>query len=545
MKRQVSIISFIIGIAALLVYVPLLGHVNLFDWDEVNFAEAAREMLVTGEWRYVQINYEPFWEKPPLFIWMQAICMKLFGVNAFAARLPNAIAGGVTLVLLFRAGSKLVNLRFGLLWAGVFAGSLLPGFYFRSGIIDPWFNLFIFLGIHQLALGSDSFPLKRFNIAVSGVFIGLAVLTKGPVGLLIPGFCTLVMAILMRDRIRIRLSDPLLFIFPVLAIGFSYFLAEILRGHGDVVREFIAYNLRLASEGEAGHVQPFWYHPLVLLFGCFPASLMFLFGLRQGTDGSPANHYHRWMQVLFWVVLIVFSVVKTKIVHYSSLTYFPLTFLAAWHMERVFRGEARLTRSQLAVMLLMALVLGSVFVGAGMFNTLKPFILPLLVEQEFAFAMLSQQVPEHPMEPLLGVLFLLGAITSFLLIYKQRPRSGIISLLIVTGMTVWLLGLFISPKIESYVQRDIVDFYEEKSTERCYLRPMHFHSYAHLFYGRAVPDIDPRSRDVNWLATGHPDRPVYFIVRKGDVPRVHYWFPHIQVLEERGAWLIMQRQAAE
>ncbi|MBK8051835.1 MAG: hypothetical protein IPK35_00800 [Saprospiraceae bacterium] len=53
-----------------------LGHVHLFDWDEINFAESAREMIHTGNYLSVQINYQPFWEKPPLFFWMQAISMK-------------------------------------------------------------------------------------------------------------------------------------------------------------------------------------------------------------------------------------------------------------------------------------------------------------------------------------------------------------------------------------------------------------------------------------------------------------------------------------
>jgi len=60
---------------ALLFFVPFLGGVHLFDWDEVNFAECAREMLATGDYLRPQIDYEPFWEKPPFFIWLQALSM--------------------------------------------------------------------------------------------------------------------------------------------------------------------------------------------------------------------------------------------------------------------------------------------------------------------------------------------------------------------------------------------------------------------------------------------------------------------------------------
>lgn len=540
--RHFDRISLLIALVAALAFIPLLGSVNLFDWDEVNFAEAAREMLVTGEWSFVQINYRPFWEKPPLFIWMQAVCMKAFGVNAFAARLPNAIAGIVTLVLLFRIGSRVINPRFGMLWVLAFAGSMLPGFYFRSGIIDPWFNLFIFLGVHQLAMGSGSFPMDRRRLLLSGLFIGLAVLTKGPVGLLLPGIAIVVYGIWHWQKIKIRWTDPLLFLTVVVLVGFSWFIVELLRGHGHVVEDFIAYNIRLATEGEAGHVQPFYYHALVLLVGCFPVSLFFLAGIRHGTGDTPALPYHRWMLILFWVVLIVFSIVKTKIVHYSSLTYFPLTFMAAWHLYRLQKGRWKMGGMLFSALLGMTLLLGTAFTLGGMLNVLKPHLLPLLKQDIFAHAMLSKEVAERPWEPLIGLMFMAGAGTALLLLRKSDVEKGIPLLFGTTFITVWLIGVVIAPKIEQYTQGDLVQFYRERSTEHCYLRPLHFHSYAHLFYGEATPDLDPNSYEVNWLALEAVDRPVYFIARNRDIHKVHYWFPHIQVTEERGPWVIMQRE---
>jgi 4-amino-4-deoxy-L-arabinose transferase-like glycosyltransferase len=81
MNRIIKYIPLLIAVAALALFLPFLGSVHLFDWDEINFAESAREMLLTGDFLTVQINYQPFWEKPPLFIWMQAFSMHLFGVN--------------------------------------------------------------------------------------------------------------------------------------------------------------------------------------------------------------------------------------------------------------------------------------------------------------------------------------------------------------------------------------------------------------------------------------------------------------------------------
>ena len=118
LNRNIVIQTAILLLGAVL-FLPGLGSVHLFDWDEINFAESAREMIVTGDYMTVQINFEPFWEKPPLFIWMQVLSMKIFGINEFAARFPNAICGIVTMLVLFNIGTRLKNERFGLLWVFV------------------------------------------------------------------------------------------------------------------------------------------------------------------------------------------------------------------------------------------------------------------------------------------------------------------------------------------------------------------------------------------------------------------------------------------
>ena len=537
-------ISILIALVAALVYLPWLGAVDLFDWDEVNFAEAAREMVLTDEWSYVQINFQPFWEKPPLFIWMQALSMKALGINAFAARFPNAIAGIVTLVMLFRIGSTLVNTRFGVLWTLAYAGAMLPGFYFRSGIIDPCFNLFIFSGIHQLAVGSSIFPMSRWRIFGAGLLFGLAVLTKGPVGVGVPALVIMFFGLWHWRDVRVRYTDPLLFLAPVLLVGFSWFILEVMRGHGQVVLDFLAYNIRLATTSEAGHGQPFYYHTVVLLLGCFPISIFFLLSLRKQAEAPEHNRYYRWMQLLFWVVLIAFSLVKTKIIHYSSLTYFPMSFLAAYHIKRLLDGKWKFGKVHFAAFGLQVVLLGIVFTLAGMFNTIRPKLLTLLANDAFATELFANAVQERIWEPLIGLCFILTTLTALWWIYAQLIWQGIALLFATSGIVVWLLGIIIAPKILYYTQSDLMAFYTEKRTEDCYLRPMHFHTYAHLYYGEAQPKCNPKSLDLAWLVNGQVDKPVYFIARITDIDQVHRWFPHVQVTEHRGPYVIMQRTDA-
>src|ERR1700748_1917545 len=102
--NKTTIILLIAALAALL-FIPFLGRVHLFDWDEITFADASREMIKMHDYTRVYIDFKPFWEKPPMFFWMQSTAMKAFGVTEFASRFPNAICGIITLIAVFLCGS--------------------------------------------------------------------------------------------------------------------------------------------------------------------------------------------------------------------------------------------------------------------------------------------------------------------------------------------------------------------------------------------------------------------------------------------------------
>ncbi len=184
-NRKLTFLA-LITLSGAVFFLPFLGSAHLFDWDEINFAEAAREMIVTGDYSRVQIDYKPFREKPPLFFWLQAASMNVLGVNEYAARLPNAIAGIATLIALFFIGRKWKGEAFGLVWSLTYLSMMIPFVYFKSGVIDPVFNLFIFLSIYFLSRFEAGQPGERIKFAaLSGLMCGLATLTKGPVALLL------------------------------------------------------------------------------------------------------------------------------------------------------------------------------------------------------------------------------------------------------------------------------------------------------------------------------------------------------------------------
>ncbi|MBL7954255.1 MAG: glycosyltransferase family 39 protein [Flavobacteriales bacterium] len=539
-------IHLIIIAAALVLFVPGLGAVHLFDWDEINFAEIAREMIVTGNWAQPRIDYLPFHEKPPLFIWLQAMSMSLFGIDEFAARLPNALCGALTLVVLFRIGSRLRGNLFGLLWALAYVGSILPHLYFRSGIIDPWFNLFIFLGVDALiSLVREERPpatgkAQRFA-AQAGFFLGLAVMTKGPVGILIPGITAVVFWIGARFTHLISMksigSAALVFL---LTVGL-WALVDLARNGPEFMTGFFWRQVAMLTTEDAGHGGFFGYHFVVLLLGCFPASPFALQELLRPTrsEESLQNEHRRWMVMLFWVVLILFSVVKTKIVHYSSLCYFPLTYLAALQLERIWRKQEGFGWSRFLVGGI-GTVIALVFIAVPFLGMHIELIKPLFAKDAFGMANLDAAVHWTGVEALAGALLLAVLITAHVLHGRSRVRQSLVLLFAGTVLFITTTLYFFINRIEGYSQRAAIEFFEARQGEDCYVITKNYKSYAHLFYTRKPPVTDPRAHDEQWLLSGDIDRPVYVVCKITSVAEVSA-IPTLHEIGRKNGFVFFQR----
>jgi hypothetical protein len=535
--------ELIIVIGALILFVPFLGTTHLFDWDEINFAEASREMLVTKNYAIPQIGFEPFWEKPPLFFWLQVICMEIFGVNEFASRLPNAVCGVLTLVLLFRLGKKLVNEQFGWMWVLIYAGSLLPQFYFKSGIIDPWFNLFIFLGIYQLAAYSDGRadrPVKR--ILVAGLFIGLAVMTKGPVALLIIGLCYGVFAISNRFRNFMKPLHILLFLLVTALAGGIWFIALLANGQQHIITEFVVYQIRLFRTEDAGHGGPFFYHFIILLIGCFPAAALSILSMRirKRTDETP-RHFRLWMSILFWVTLLLFSIVKTKIVHYSSLCYFPLTYLATVSFYHLYRRKWNLPAWNKWLQFATGLLLSLLIITVTFIDQLKPWLLqPGRIKDQFARANLAAQVEWSGWEKLPGFLLLTGVLL-FVLRANKNIRSALVGLFLISLIAINLTIVLITPKVEPYSQGAAIEFYQSKQNEAAVVEPLRFKSYAHLFYTKRLPQFTRSLADSIRQYNTHPEIPVYYVGKIQNKEENQRDMPYLQKLYEKNGFVFYKR----
>ncbi|MHB1277485.1 MAG: ArnT family glycosyltransferase [Bacteroidia bacterium] len=561
---------FILAASALALYLPFLGAVHLFDWDEINFAESAREMLLSGEYFQVQINFMPFWEKPPLFIWMQAFSMKIFGVNEFAARFPNALCGVLTLLTIYRLGKDHYSEKVARYWVLAYAGSMTPQLYFKSGIIDPFFNLFIFLSIVMVAKAAILEPLQRkWLYFFGGIFLGLALLTKGPVAVIVVGVCILMVLALRSFQFFFDWKDVLLFSFSTLLVAFAWYGVEFLRHGFWFFEEFIRYQKELASQSVASHGQPWYYHPLVLMVGVFPASIIALRAFGENLTWTPKEkNFRLWMAVLFWVVLILFSLVKTKIIHYSSLCYLPLTFLAALVMESSRIKRIQYRRSNAALVGITGLLIFSAFLLIPLLagSTLKPSLLAV-INDPFAMASLSKAIsfPWFTYLPA-GIMFITLAF-SVPWLWNRELTKGFPMLFGGTLLAVQFFLILVVPRIESFSQGPSIAFLEKVQTEGAYIETLGYKSYAQYYYGKVLPVGDtasfrrfsdstrhlyegvasreiPNQQYKAWLLSGEIDKPAYFI-SKIQAKEEFLAHPNLELIGEDGGFVFYRRKLNE
>lgn len=535
--------SALLALLGAVFYIAFLGGVHLFDWDEINFAEISREMLLTRDYTRVYIDFQPFWEKPPFFFWLQSSAMSIFGVNEFAARLPNAMCGIITLVVLFNIGRRLYDTRFGLIWAAVYFGTILPFLYFKSGIIDPWFNLFIFLGIYYFILShwkrngytDITLPHNHWRyLLIGGFFIGMGILTKGQVAYLIACLAFFVYWVAYA-RFRFYVNVPQFLVFTVAAtlVTFGWYGLETWKNGPWFINEFNKYQYRLFSTPDAGHRGFPFYHFVVILIGCFPASIFLIRSFfRMPQDAAPyRNDFRIWMKILFWVVLILFSIVKSKIVHYSSMCYYPLSFLATVVIYKMVAGEIR-WRPWMKIALWS---IGGIFAAATL---ILPFVgmqieklKPLFQKDPFAQANLEAAVNWTGFEIIPGLVLLAVLILSLRWWRTQQFKRAIPMLFGGTTVFVMLTLIFYINRIESYSQRAAIEFFESKAGEDVYLITDGYKSYAQYFYGKTQTYSRKDEPARTQLFTGEVDKDVYIVTKIHKADRLRA----ISTLKEIGA----------
>ncbi len=355
------------------------GFYSAFDKDEPKYLEAAWEMVKSGDYITPYYNYEFRFDKPILVYWLIAAGYKLFGVNEFGGRFFVSIFGVFTILILYwwlyrRKGE---NFAF---WSSLILLSSLD-FIVMSSVAMPDIVLTFFISASLVFFfeayhsSSEKYYLAAFAAS------GFATLTKGPVGLVLPGLAAVIYLAVRRELLRTLKRVPWLSGFGIyLAIALPWYGA-ILYKHGyQFFKDFIIFhNIHRFTSKVPGHPTQWWYYLANYPWMFLPWSFIFPFALFRAIRKKLhiTDDVLSFSVIWFFTVIIFFQIAHTKLAHYLLPSFPPFAVITAWYLNAY---RERLPALLTTVALLVLSVSGMVFFcykGWGVLNSL--FLVPAAV----------------------------------------------------------------------------------------------------------------------------------------------------------------------
>ena len=343
-----------------------LGGAPLFDVDEGAFSEATREMFERGDFLSTWLNDKPRFDKPILIYWLQAASYWCFGgilSVEWAFRLPSALAAITWCYAIWHFARPRFGPNTALAALAVAATSIGPFAIGRAATADALLNLLLALSLFDAWRSLESGHSRRAPLLRCYAWIGLGVLTKGPIALLVPGAVTLLYCASRKDwRIWLRaMFNPYgWLIFALITVPWY---ATILAMHGqDFIDGFILkHNVQRFTGTLEGHAGSIFYYILVVPVLLLPWTGSLFVSLRAViTDSARRDGQHtssglrRYLWVWAGFVVLFFSLSGTKLPHYALYGATPLFLLVAAHRDELRKPFAHLAPPTL----LLALTIG-------------------------------------------------------------------------------------------------------------------------------------------------------------------------------------------
>jgi len=252
-----------------------LGTPGLFDADEPAYAQAAREMLETRDWITPHFNGQPRFDKPILFYWLISLSYRAMGVGEFAVRFWSALAAVILVLVIARAARRWFGPPADLLAGLAFTTNLLTALLARAAVTDMLLTLFVTLAILAGVEALSGSPQPGRWWATTGwAAMGLAVLVKGPVGLVIPGMALGGTLLVLRElRSGLRRLFPWQGLALFAAITFPWYVLVLAANGWAFVEGFvIKHHVTRYTGVISSHAGPLWFYLPVTLIGFFPWS---------------------------------------------------------------------------------------------------------------------------------------------------------------------------------------------------------------------------------------------------------------------------------
>ncbi len=476
--------------AAAVIFFTNLGATALWDEDEPLYASCAREMMERGDWVVPMYNGVIFPDKPPLMFWLMISGYSLFGMTEFAVRFWSAVLGVGTAIISYHLGRLLFNARVGL-WAGLItASTIIFTVSARAATVDTAMTfatamamlLFVAGGIAKQRRANDDreaaepvnptagqyLPDSWLVFVLMYACIAVAVLGKGPIGLLVPaaaiGMFLLVMQRLQAPEIEPARSGgnryveiarsigrvfgprnffralwrmrPLTMVVVVLAVAGPWYVLVGLRTDGVWLADFFAkYNLRPFTQPFLGHSGPFWYYIPAILIGFFPWAVFLGPSLMESWRRIAGRHAWTvgYIFCACWLgVFVVFwSIVTTKLPHYVLPAYPALALLTAAFVDGWIADPAHVARGWIRNANITLIV-----VGIGMVIAL-PIISAFFLPGQWSLG-------------LVGLILVAGGLLCWRFSERQRPMATMITFAVTSVAFITAIFGFVAMRVDRY-----------------------------------------------------------------------------------------------
>ncbi len=333
------------------------------DTAESNYALTAKEMVLSGDWLSPQIYGHYWYDKPIFYYWELALSFALFGFNEMAARLPAALLGTASLLFTYWFARRVYGEKVGWLTAMILGTSVEFWLLSKAVITDSTLFLFMSGAIAFFYLG---YAENRKYYFLCYVFAALATLTKGPIGILLPGLAGLLFLIYNKDLSemrRVHLFSGLGIFFALCGLWYGpmYYLHS-----SDFILNFLGvHNFLRATVSEHPSHNTWYFYFIVYLVGFAPWSFTVPYSLykkwkEKSLDLRSASNATQLLVIYAAVVIVFFELIATKYTTYTFPALFSLSILTALLYKDI---TFRIERTSLSAALLYTAL--AIFIAPG------------------------------------------------------------------------------------------------------------------------------------------------------------------------------------
>ena len=319
--------------------------IPITDPVESNYALTAKEMVLSGDWVSPRIYGTVWFDKPIFFYWLTALSFQLFGFSEWAARVAPALFAAVGVVLLYWFASKTTTRRSALLAVVIMGTSFEYILLAKLVITDMVFFVFNCAALGFFYLGYVKMDgTKRWYLAAY-VSMALAVLTKGPIGALLPALVMLLVIVLQRNWTEPKEMYllPGLLLFAIVALPW-YAAMYTLHGMEFINNFFGVHNYLRATVSEHPKDNVSYYYLAVFVLSMLPWSALAVKALIQGFKDLRSRKSPLLLFLFLWIAAYLgfYSLMATKYLTYSFPILFPVAILTAMQLERMLaQGKAK------------------------------------------------------------------------------------------------------------------------------------------------------------------------------------------------------------